>query len=174
MRQPLVNTGRREGCRLAVRAAESVFSACSVVHPCATSWPSSPGGKHVTGFSGRFTPLQIQFLCHLKGTQDVTGLAFVSPVVHVGEPKPSSSGRRCRRRRRMIADFRRKSEAPQGPILKKSSLPNIRTYPQGSAQLLPEEGALRYGIGFCITTAACRRARAPFHRKGVAPSGDGG
>ena len=26
-----------------------------------------PGGKHVTGFSGRFALLQIQFLCHLKG-----------------------------------------------------------------------------------------------------------
>jgi len=24
-------------------------------------------GKHVTGFSGRFTPLQIQFLCHPEG-----------------------------------------------------------------------------------------------------------
>ena len=25
---------------------------------------TSPKGKHVTGFSGRFAPLQIQFLCH--------------------------------------------------------------------------------------------------------------
>ena len=120
--------------------------------PAPLRGPLRPGGKHVTGFSGRFTPLQIQFLCHLKGTQDVTGLAFVSPVVHVGEPKPSSSGRRCRRRRRMIADFRRKSEAPQGPILKKSSLPNIRTYPQGFAQLLPEEGA-------CVTCFPSRPHR---------------
>ena len=28
---------------------------------------TSPKGKHVTGFSGRFTPLQIQFLCHPGG-----------------------------------------------------------------------------------------------------------
>ena len=42
MRQSVANTSRREGCRLAVRAAESVNPACSVVHPCATTWPSSP------------------------------------------------------------------------------------------------------------------------------------
>ena len=42
--QSIVNTSRREGCRLAVRAAESVNPACSVVHPCATTWPSSPKG----------------------------------------------------------------------------------------------------------------------------------
>ena len=29
-----------------------------------------PGGKHVTGFSGRFALLQIQFLCHLKGKRE--------------------------------------------------------------------------------------------------------
>ena len=29
---------------------------------------TSPKGKHVTGFSGRFAPLQIQFLCHPGGT----------------------------------------------------------------------------------------------------------
>ena len=28
---------------------------------------TSPKGKHVTGFSGRFAPLQIQFLCHPGG-----------------------------------------------------------------------------------------------------------
>ena len=30
-----------------------------------------PGGKHVTGFSGRFALLQIQFLCHLKGKREI-------------------------------------------------------------------------------------------------------
>ena len=30
---------------------------------------TSPKGKHVTGFSGRFAPLQITFACHLKGAQ---------------------------------------------------------------------------------------------------------
>ena len=28
---------------------------------------TSPKGKHVTGFSGRFTPQRIQFLCHPGG-----------------------------------------------------------------------------------------------------------
>ena len=28
---------------------------------------TSPKGKHVTGFSGRFAPLRIQFLCHPGG-----------------------------------------------------------------------------------------------------------
>ena len=45
----------------------------------------------------------------------VTGIPFVSPVLHDEEPKPSSSGRRCRRRRRMIEAFRRKAEALKGP-----------------------------------------------------------
>ena len=54
-------------------------------------------GKHVTGFSGRFTPLQIQFLCHLKGKRDVTGMPLVSPLLHDGEPKPPSIGRGWRR-----------------------------------------------------------------------------
>ena len=45
----------------------------------------------------------------------VTGLALLSPVLHDGVPKPPSFGRGCRRRRRRIADFRRKSQAPQGP-----------------------------------------------------------
>ena len=62
----------------------------------------------------------------------VTGFRFVSQVVYDGVLKPPSFGRGCRRRRRRIGA---------------SVLPmNFRTYPQGFAQLLPEEGALRYGI----------------------------
>ena len=49
----------------------------------------------------------------------VTGFGFVSLVLHDEVPKPSSFGRRWRRRRRMIADFRRKSEAPPGPNVSK-------------------------------------------------------
>ena len=57
--QQLLNTGRREGCRLAVRSAESIISTCSPVHPFA-AYAALP----------------------LKGKQGVTGFAFVSPVVH--------------------------------------------------------------------------------------------
>ena len=45
-------------------------------HRCPASYTLSrfaglrPGGKHVTGFSGRFALLQIQFLCHLKGKRE--------------------------------------------------------------------------------------------------------
>ena len=42
MRQMQLNTGRRGDCRLAVSSASSVISSRSLVHPCATSWPSSP------------------------------------------------------------------------------------------------------------------------------------
>ena len=35
-----------------------------------------PGGKHVTGFSGRFALLQIQFLCHLKGKREIGGTGY--------------------------------------------------------------------------------------------------
>ena len=38
----------------------------SEMHPYSPTG-TSPKGKHVTGFSGRFTPLQIQFLCHPGG-----------------------------------------------------------------------------------------------------------
>ena len=38
--------------------------------------------------------LRIQFPCHLKGTQDVTGLAFASPVPRDEQPEPPSPGRR--------------------------------------------------------------------------------
>ena len=51
LRQSALNTGRREGCRLAARAALRIISTCHVVHPLPL----------------RGIPL--------KGTQDVTGLA---------------------------------------------------------------------------------------------------
>ena len=37
---------------------------CTPIPACGGT---SPKGKHVTGFSGRFTPLRIQFLCHPRG-----------------------------------------------------------------------------------------------------------
>ena len=87
MRQSAVNAGQREGCRLAVRSALRIISTCHVVHPLPLRG-IPPDGKHVTGFSGRFAPLQIQFLCHLKGTQDVTGLASC-PTGHSGRSEES-------------------------------------------------------------------------------------
>ena len=51
MRQSALNTGQREGCRLAARSALRIISTCHVVHPLPL----------------RGIPL--------KGTQDVTGLA---------------------------------------------------------------------------------------------------
>ena len=47
-----------------------------------------PGGKHVTGFSGRFALLQIQFLCHLKGKQGLAAelaMCCLSPAKHSAE-----------------------------------------------------------------------------------------
>ena len=57
----------------------------------------------------------------------VTGLAFVSLVLHGGEPEPPSLGRGWRRRRRRIGAS--------------GLLQDIRIYPQGFAQLLSEKGA---------------------------------
>ena len=37
------------------------------MHPFWCWRTTSPKGKHVTGFSGRFAPLRIQFLCHPGG-----------------------------------------------------------------------------------------------------------
>ena len=44
----------------------------------------------------------------------------MSPVLQEEVPEPPSSGRGCRRRRRRIAAFRRKAEAPQGPGLRQT------------------------------------------------------
>ena len=42
-----------------------------------------PGGKHVTGFSGRFALLQIQFLCHLKGKRGIWREKQASHILHI-------------------------------------------------------------------------------------------
>ena len=61
MRQILLNTNRREGCRLADwqsgRRRVSIWLAASYT-PAPLRGPLRPAGKHVTGFSGRFAPLQ--------------------------------------------------------------------------------------------------------------------
>ena len=85
----------------------------------------------------------------------VTGLAFVSPLLHDEEQKPPSLGRGWHRRRRRIG----------ASILWKKFGPILS--PIG--QLLPGEGACVTGLPFCVSSAARRRAIAPFHRKGVAP-----
>ena len=45
-------------------SAGSPQQKCTPFGACGTT---SPKGKHVTGFSGRCAPLQIQFLCHPGG-----------------------------------------------------------------------------------------------------------
>ena len=40
--------------------------------------PTSPKGKHVTGFSGHFAPLRIQFLCHPGGGSLLSSQLLVS------------------------------------------------------------------------------------------------
>ena len=64
LRQSAVNTGRREGCRLAAWSALRIISTCHVVHPLPL----------------RGIPL--------KGTQDVTGLAS-RPTGHSGRSEES-------------------------------------------------------------------------------------
>ena len=62
----------RSAGRLPIGSQEGVeylFRLVTSYTPSPLRGPLRPAGKHVTGFSGRFAPLQIQFLCHLKGTQ---------------------------------------------------------------------------------------------------------
>ena len=47
------------------------------MHPYPRLRGTSPKGKHVTGFSGRFAPLRIQFLCHPGGGKFALRTAFV-------------------------------------------------------------------------------------------------
>ena len=60
-----------------------------VSYPCSNPYTLSrfaglrPGGKHVTGFSGRFALLQIQFLCHLKGKRGTWREKQASHILHV-------------------------------------------------------------------------------------------
>ena len=49
--------------------------------PAPLRGPLRPGGKHVTGFSGRFPPLQIQFLCHLKGRKTLRDFLPASLII---------------------------------------------------------------------------------------------
>ena len=72
-RSDTLRTDRQSAALFTLR----VISPLAIIHPCATSWPSSPRWEAVTGFSGRYAPLQIQFLCHLKGTQEFVLLPFV-------------------------------------------------------------------------------------------------
>ena len=60
----------RGGRRLAVRTAMEHPTGALPRTPFPASRDFAPGGKHVTGFSGRFALLQIQFLCHLKGKRE--------------------------------------------------------------------------------------------------------
>jgi hypothetical protein len=63
----------------------------------------------------------------------------VPPVLNDGEPESPSLGR----------------GAPQATEEQRQFFSDIfRTYPQGSAQLLPEEGALRYGNYFYVISTA--------------------
>jgi hypothetical protein len=75
-------------------------------------------------------------------------LTFMSPVLHDEVPEPPSFGRGWHRRRRRIADFRRKSEALKGPNLTHKYKVHLLGVPQGSAQLLSEKGACVTGLTF--------------------------
>ena len=75
----------------------------------------------------------------------VTGIPLVLPVLHGREPEPSSFGRRCRRRRRMIAAFQRKAEAPKGPDVTYSVFHELSDLSSGlsPSSFLRKEPALR-------------------------------
>jgi hypothetical protein len=74
----------------------------------------------------------------------VTGFPVVFPMLHDEEPEPPSSGRGCRRRRRRIADFRRKSEAPQGPDVTHKALRRFSVFLRASpSSFLGKEPTLR-------------------------------
>ena len=61
---------RSGGRRLAVRKMIECHISAQPRTPFCHYVAFRPGGKHVTGFSGRFALLQIQFLCHLKGKRE--------------------------------------------------------------------------------------------------------
>ena len=69
---------RAEGCGIALRAMSFIILLCRMenqttglrpmeMHPFPRLRRYFSTGKHVTGFSGRFAPLRIQFLCHPGG-----------------------------------------------------------------------------------------------------------
>ena len=95
----------------------------------------------------------------------VTEFPFVSPLLHDEVPKPSSFGRRWRRRRRMIADFRRKSEAPPGPNVSKRHscvILDLSSALSGSS-FLRKEPTLRA----CLPTLRVIRGRSADNRKAL-------
>ena len=135
-----INTGQREGCRLAARSALRIISTCHVVHPLPL----------------RGIPL--------KGTQDVTGLASC-PHSHSERSEESwyaaylrqsalNTGQRegCRLRRPNFGPILRAppSSIPVGQSKGKPFYGQVKgqlcpTW-QSYAGLPPVEGALRYGI----------------------------
>ena len=88
-------------CRLTVVGGSAAFGSenrtTSLRSWKCTPFPAyggtSPKGKHVTGFSGRFTPLQIQFLCHPGGGKSALRSAFaLTSIVKHSAAKISPSG----------------------------------------------------------------------------------
>ena len=108
------------------------------LYPCfLCCLPAVPLGSVSLDSQSSADSLRIRFPCHLKGTQDVTGFGFVSPVLHDGEPEPPSTGRGWRR------------QAPEDRGIR--SLLRIFGVPQGFAQLLTfgrqKESALMSRLG---------------------------
>ena len=88
-------------CRLTVVGGSAAFGSenrtTSLRSWKCTPFPAyggtSPKGKHVTGFSGLFTPLQIQFLCHPGGGKSALRSAFtLTSIVKHSAAKISPSG----------------------------------------------------------------------------------
>ena len=92
----------------------------------------------------------------------VTGIPLVSPLLHGREPEPSYFGRRCRRRRRMIAAFQRKAEAPKGPDVTYSVFHELSVFLRAIAQLHSGRAIKRKAplfISFPLEGNAAKRQR---------------
>ena len=118
---------------------------------------TSPKGKHVTGFSGRFTPLQIQFLCHPGGGSLLSAYlsANLSCSFHsAAKISPSggdaaAGGRRGAfptRQRRGLHVFLRPSGRLFGFIILAAKPPTTTLTPKACQTLAPLEPSARRAV----------------------------
>ena len=93
----------------------------------------SPKGKHVTGFSGHYVPLQIQFLCHpaVRGHNNPQGSNGLTSIPRYSAAKTSPSGWQDRPLSYDYCDAR-------GKILPPSPFPaNKKRTPEGVLFFIP-------------------------------------
>ena len=101
---------------MAVRSAWRVNPACSPVHPCATTWPSSPQWEACHWILSRLsTPYESSSLATSRGRKTLRKYPWCHQCCMTESQSLLPLEEGVAVRRRMIAAFQRKAEALKGP-----------------------------------------------------------